>query len=112
MTGFCDQTALLLAAVQGCHSAPVGGCFDGHARSRGIFPDRLIDRGVSTMNTSVMLGVACMQTLFGIIIGAFEPLAGGARTEEAYLALFGVMTPVRDRSGYALLPLSGRQAER
>jgi hypothetical protein len=46
------------------------------------------------MNTSVMLGVACMQTLSGIIIGAFEPLAGGARTEEAYRALFGVLTLV------------------
>ena len=61
---------------------------------RGIFPDRLIGRGISTMNTAVMLGVACMQTLSGIIIGAFEPLASGARTEEAYRALFGVLTLV------------------
>ena len=61
---------------------------------RGIFPDRLIGRGISTMNTAVMLGVACMQTLSGIIIGAFEPLPGGARTEDAYRALFGVLTLV------------------
>lgn len=61
---------------------------------RGIFPDRLIGRGISTMNTSVMLGVACIQTLSGIIIGAFEPLANGARTEEAYRALFGTLTLV------------------
>jgi predicted MFS family arabinose efflux permease len=61
---------------------------------RGIFPDRLIGRGISTMNTSVMLGVACMQTLSGIIIGAFEPLASGARTEDAYRALFGTLTLV------------------
>ena len=61
---------------------------------RGIFPDRLIGRGISTMNTSVMLGVACMQTLSGIIIGAFEPLASGARSEEAYRALFGTLTLV------------------
>jgi predicted MFS family arabinose efflux permease len=61
---------------------------------RGIFPDRLIGRGISTINTSVMLGVACMQTLSGIIIGAFEPLADGARTETAYRALFGVLTVV------------------
>ena len=61
---------------------------------RGIIPDRLIGRGISTMNTSVMLGVACMQTLSGIIIGAFEPLASGARTEEAYRALFGTLTLV------------------
>src|SRR5205823_14013735 len=61
---------------------------------RGIFPDRLIGRGVASMNTSVMLGVACMQTLSGIIVGAFEPLADGARTETAYRALFGVLTVV------------------
>jgi predicted MFS family arabinose efflux permease len=61
---------------------------------RGIIPDRLIGRGVSTLNTSVMLGVASMQTLSGIIVGAFEPLADGARTETAYRALFGVLTVV------------------
>ena len=61
---------------------------------RGIFPDRLIGRGMATMNTSVMLGVACMQTLSGIIVGAFEPLADGARSEPAYRALFGVLTVV------------------
>ena len=61
---------------------------------RGLFPDRLIGRGMATINTSVMLGVACMQTLSGIIVGAFEPLADGARTETAYRALFGVLTVV------------------
>jgi len=61
---------------------------------RGIFPDRLIGRGMATMNTSVMLGVACMQTLSGVIVGAFEPLADGARSEAAYRALFGVLTVV------------------
>jgi predicted MFS family arabinose efflux permease len=59
---------------------------------RGIFPDRLIGRGMATMNSVVMLGVACMQTLSGIIIGAFEPLADGARSETAYRALFGTLT--------------------
>ena len=61
---------------------------------RAIFPDRLIGRGMATMNTSVMLGVACMQTLSGIILGAFEPLANGARSEEAYRTLFGFMCAV------------------
>jgi predicted MFS family arabinose efflux permease len=61
---------------------------------RGIFPDRLIGRGMATINTAVMLGVACMQTLSGIIIGAFEPLADGARSETAYRALFGVLAVV------------------
>src|SRR3954471_8567566 len=61
---------------------------------RGIFPDRLIGRAVATINTFVMLGVACMQTLSGLIVGSFEPLAGGARSETAYRALFAVLTVV------------------
>jgi len=63
-----------------------------HGRS--IIPDRLIGRGMATINTSVMLGVACMQTLSGIVVGAFEPLASGARSETAYRALFGVLAVV------------------
>ena len=61
---------------------------------RGIFPDRLIGRGMATMNTSVMLGVGCMQTLSGLILGAFVPLADGARSEAAYRTLFGFMCVV------------------
>jgi predicted MFS family arabinose efflux permease len=61
---------------------------------RGIFPDRLIGRGMATINTVVMFGVACMQTLSGVIVGAFAPLADGARSEDAYRALFGVLTVV------------------
>jgi len=61
---------------------------------RGIIPDRLIGRGMATINTSVMFGVACMQTLSGIVVGAFEPLADGARSETAYRALFGVLAAV------------------
>jgi predicted MFS family arabinose efflux permease len=64
------------------------------SHGRGIIPDRLIGRGMATINTSVMLGVAFMQTFSGIIVGAFEPLADGTRTETAYRALFGVLTVV------------------
>jgi predicted MFS family arabinose efflux permease len=61
---------------------------------RGIIPDRLIGRGMATINTSVMFGVACMQTLSGIVVGAFEPLADGARSATAYHALFGVLAAI------------------
>lgn len=61
---------------------------------RGVLPDRLIGRGMATINTAVMLGVACMQTLSGVIIGAFEPMGDGTRAEIAYRALFGFMTVV------------------
>lgn len=64
------------------------------AHGRGVLPDRLIGRGMATINTSVMFGVACMQTLSGIIVGAFEPTAAGTRSELAYRALFGFMSIV------------------
>lgn len=64
------------------------------AHGRGIIPDRLIGRGMATINTSVMFGVACMQTVSGIVVGAFEPLASGVRSETAYRALFGVLATI------------------
>ena len=64
------------------------------AHARGLFPDRLIGRGMATVNATVMLGVACMQTLSGVILGWFEPLASGARSDVAYRSLFGFMAVV------------------
>lgn len=64
------------------------------AHGRAIFPDRLIGRGMATMNTSVMLGVACMQTVSGVILGTFAPMPDGTRSAVAYRSLFGVMVVV------------------
>ena len=64
------------------------------AHGRGSLPDRLIGRGMATVNTSIMLGVACMQSLSGMILGAFEPEASGGRSELAYRGLFGFMAVV------------------
>ena len=64
------------------------------AHARSLFPDRLIGRGMATVNATVMLGVACMQTLSGVILGQFAPLASGARSDIAYRSLFGFMAVV------------------
>lgn len=64
------------------------------SHGRAIFPDRLIGRGMATLNTSVMLGVACMQSLSGVILGLWTPLADGSRSEAAYRGLFGFMVVV------------------
>ena len=72
--------------------SPSGAMIMTHGRA--IFPDRLIGRGMATMNTFVMLGVACMQTLSGIILGEFTLLADGTRSELAYRSLFGVLCVV------------------
>jgi MFS family permease len=61
---------------------------------RAIIPDRLIGRGMATINTCVMLGVACMQTLSGLILGIFETLDDGSRPAIAYRVLFGFMCAV------------------
>ncbi|MFO1025623.1 MAG: MFS transporter [Acetobacteraceae bacterium] len=61
---------------------------------RGTIPDRLIGRGMATINTAVMLGVACMQSASGFIVGAFPRLPDGARPEDAYRTLFAVLTVV------------------
>lgn len=61
---------------------------------RGILPDRLIGRGISVINTAVMLGAACVQSISGLVIGAFPPLATGARSEASYQALFAVLAAV------------------
>jgi predicted MFS family arabinose efflux permease len=64
------------------------------AHGRASFPDRLLGRGIGTLNTSVMLGVAVMQSLSGFIVGAFERLPDGARPEIAYRTLYGVLALV------------------
>jgi MFS family permease len=64
------------------------------AHGRASFPDRLIGRGMATLNTSVMLGVAVLQSLSGFIIGAFDRLPDGARPEIAYRTLYGVLAVV------------------
>jgi predicted MFS family arabinose efflux permease len=64
------------------------------AHGRGVIPDRLIGRGMATINTCVMGGVACMQTLSGVVVGAFPSLPDGTRTEISYRALFAVLAVV------------------
>ena len=79
---------------------------------RGIFPDRLIGRGIATINTAVMLGVACMQTLVRHHRRRVRA-AGRRRPHRDRLP-----RPVRrahrgaDRRGRDLQPLAGRQAQR
>ena len=49
---------------------------------------------MATINTAVMFGVACMQSLSGIILGLFPAMADGTRSELAYRGLFGFMAVV------------------
>ena len=72
---------------------------------RGTVPDRLIGRGVATINTAVMLGVACMQTpkLSSALLSRW-PMAPAAKPHTA---------PQRDidRRRRDLPPLAAYQAQ-
>ncbi|MHA1113562.1 MAG: MFS transporter [Alphaproteobacteria bacterium] len=57
------------------------------AHCRALLPERLIGRGMATLNLSIMVGVALAQIATGMIVGAFAP-ASAAAPEDAYRALF------------------------
>ena len=61
-----------------------------HAHARAILPDRLIGRGLTLQNLSVMLGVFVIQALTGLIVGSFGP-EGVEAPEIAYRAAFGFL---------------------
>lgn len=68
-----------------------------HAHARAVLPDRLVGRGLTLQNLAVFLGVFAIQSLSGVIVGAFDPVggsggsAGGAAPEIAYRAVFGFL---------------------
>lgn len=54
---------------------------------RGLYPDHMVGRGVTTVNLATFVGVALVQFATGLLMGA---LGGGAASPEgAYRALFG-----------------------
>lgn len=59
-----------------------------HTHVRSLFPDRLAGRGLSTLNSAVMLGGFLLQTVTGQIIGAFRG-ADGVAPVLAYQLVFG-----------------------
>jgi MFS family permease len=61
---------------------------------RAIFPERLVGRGMSTNNTSVFLGAAVVQSLTGLLIGAFETETG-APSETGFRVMFGFLAALQ-----------------
>lgn len=60
------------------------------AHGRGFYPDRLMGRGVTVVNTAVLGGAAAMQALTGLIAGLVAP--GAARLpHHAYQAIFATL---------------------
>ena len=57
---------------------------------RQFYPDRLIGRGISTVNCAVLFGAASLQVLTGAIVQTLAR-ADGTIGELAYRAMFGAL---------------------
>ncbi|MFN4087591.1 MAG: MFS transporter [Alphaproteobacteria bacterium] len=60
------------------------------AHGRSLFPDRLVGRGVTTVNVAQSIGCAALPMLTGAVVGAFST-GGGPAPEVAYRAAFGTL---------------------
>jgi MFS family permease len=63
------------------------------AHGRAIFPDRLVGRGMTTLNIGTMGGAALMQIVTGYAVEAMTP-AGAAAPESAYRLAFGILAAI------------------
>jgi len=59
------------------------------AHGRAMVPDHLIGRGLSTVNTGIMISIALMQMAVGGLIGNVAVTATGGSSEMGYRAAFG-----------------------
>ncbi len=63
------------------------------AHGRSMFPEPLVGRAVTVVNFASFTGVAVMQMVTGLIIGAF-PATAGAAPEAAYRLVFAFLAAV------------------
>ena len=61
-----------------------------HAHARAVLPDHLVGRGLTLQNVAVFFGVATMQSVTGVIVGAFAEV-GEAAPDVAYRSVFGFL---------------------
>ncbi|PHQ67725.1 MAG: hypothetical protein COB93_10895 [Sneathiella sp.] len=85
------QIASLLVFL--CFIGSYGVIIMSHGRS--IFPEKLLGRGIATLNTAVFLGVFLMQAMGGFIVGNFVRDDGSAPLiayKTLFLSIAGVLT--------------------
>ncbi len=59
------------------------------AHGRAMVPDHLIGRGLTTVNTGIMVAIAAMQMAIGGLIGSVATTATGQASPDGYRAAFG-----------------------
>ena len=72
---------------------------------KALLPDRLMGRGMTLLNLSIMVGVALAQIATGMIVGAFVP-DGAAAPEAAYRAVFAFVALTMAAGLVFYLPLA------
>ena len=61
------------------------------AHGRSLFPDRLVGRGVTTVNLAQAVGCAALPIITGAVVGLFPRESAGVTSETAYRAAFGCL---------------------
>ncbi len=61
------------------------------SHTRALLPDRLVGRGMTTVNMVVFIGVFLIQWASGLIVDAFPKTATGGAPEAAYRAVFAFL---------------------
>lgn len=62
------------------------------AHGRAMVPDHLIGRGLTTVNTGIMISIALMQIAIGGLIGTVATTSTGGASEAGYRAAFGFIS--------------------
>lgn len=58
------------------------------SHSRSLFPDRLVGRGMTTLNMVVFLGIFLIQWTTGLLVDVFPKSSAGQAPEMAYRSVF------------------------
>ena len=62
------------------------------AHGRAMVPDHLIGRGLTTVNTGIMIAIAAMQMAVGGLIGSVAVTAAGGASPDGYRVAFGFIS--------------------
>lgn len=83
------------------------------AHARALIPEHLFGRGLATVNLAFAVGVALVQMLSGLVVGAF-PRTAGLIPEDAFRALFALFAALTVAAGlvYAYTPRHVRETAR
>jgi predicted MFS family arabinose efflux permease len=82
-----EPTLSMMGLVLVLLGAAGGACGTIIPHGRNFYPPDSIGRGVTVLNTIVLLGAVCMQILTGLLMDAF--VVAGLGPDQAFRALFG-----------------------